>query len=234
LRVGNFRDYIGGNFLALVGRQAVTAVAIWQVSQWTHSATALGLVGLVNILPLLALSLPAGVIADRHDRRRLIALGAVITAVVNVGLAALSLWHTAVPALAPLNWINGLLRTGALLFERHADPATLHFDQPALPLVYALLCAHAAARILTWPARSSITPLLVPTATLSNAITWSTSMIEIATVAGPALGGFLVALLDIPAVYALGAALELMFLPALGRVTYFQPPPTCRNPAQMA
>jgi hypothetical protein len=63
LRVSNFRDYIGGNFLALVGRQAVTAVAIWQVYQWTHSATALGLVGLVNILPLLALSLPAGVIA---------------------------------------------------------------------------------------------------------------------------------------------------------------------------
>jgi MFS family permease len=159
LRVGNFRDYLGGSFLALIGRQAVTAVAIWQVYQWTHSSTALGLVGLVNVLPLLALSLPAGAIADRHDRRRLIAIGAAIMAVVNLGLATLSFWHAAVPALAPLTGANRLLHSVALVFERHTDPASLRFDQPALPLVYALLCAHASARILTWPARASITPL---------------------------------------------------------------------------
>ena len=50
LRVGTYRDYLGGSFLALLGRQAVTAVATWQVYQWTHSATALGLVGFVNVL----------------------------------------------------------------------------------------------------------------------------------------------------------------------------------------
>jgi MFS family permease len=98
------------------------------------------------------------------------------------------------------------------------------FDQPALPLVYLLLLAHACARILIWPARSSITPLLVPNAALSNAITWNTSTFEIATVAGPALGGFLIAFVGIPAVYALGAGMELVFLLALGRVTYFQAP----------
>ncbi|MBI4626692.1 MAG: MFS transporter [Verrucomicrobia bacterium] len=224
LRVRNFRDYLAGSFVALIGRQAVTAVAIWQVYQWTHSSTALGLVGLVNVLPLLALSLPAGAIADRHDRRRLIAAGTAATAVVSLALAAVSYWHAAVPALAPLRWINASLRSLALLFEHHAEPATLRFDEPALPLVFLLLGAHASARILIWPARSSITPLLVPNATLSNAITWNTSTFEIATVAGPALGGFLVALVDIPAVYALGAALELLFLLALGRVTYFQAP----------
>jgi MFS family permease len=90
--------------------------------------------------------------------------------------------------------------------------------------VYLLLLGHACARILIWPARSSITPLLVPNAALSNAITWNTSTFEIATVAGPALGGFLIAYVGIPSVYALGAALELFFLLALGRVTYFQLP----------
>ena len=224
LRIANFRQYLVGSFLALIGRQAVTAVAIWQVYQWTHSATALGLVGFVNVLPLLLLSLPAGAIADRHDRRRLIALGTLVMAAVNVALATLSFWHTAVPALAPLVEMNSLLHRLALVFERHADPASLRFDQPALPLVYALLCAHASARILVWPARASITPLLVPNAALGNAITWSTSTFEIATMAGPALGGFLVAVLDIPSVYALGAALELAFLFALGRVRYFQVP----------
>src|SRR3954469_7855987 len=125
LRVSNFRDYLAGSFLDLISRQAVTAVATWQVYQWTHSSTALGLVGFVNVLPLLALSLPAGAIADRHDRRRLIAIGATIMAVVNLALAALSFWHNAVPHWAPLRTVNVGLEHVALLFERHADPATV-------------------------------------------------------------------------------------------------------------
>ena len=224
LKVPHFRGYLGGSFFALLGRQAVIAGAIWQVYEWTHSSTALGLVGLVNVLPLLVLSLPAGAIADRHDRRRLIALGTTVIAVVNVGLAALAFWPGAIPDLAPLRWANGLLQRTALVFERHGDTALMRFDEPALPLIFLLLMAHACARILIGPARSSITPLLVPNAALANAITWNTSTFEIATVAGPALGGFLIALTGTPSVYVLGAMLELLFLLALGRVTYFQVP----------
>jgi MFS family permease len=224
LKIRNYRDYLAGSFTALLGRQAVTAVAIWQVYEWTHSSTALGLVGLVNVLPLLALSLPAGAIADHHDRRRLIALGTTVTASVNIALGALAFWHAAVPDFAVLRGANALLRSVASVFEHHAGSDALRFDQPALPLVFLLLLAHASARILIWPARSSITPLLVPNAALSNAITWNTSTFEIATVAGPAMGGFLIAYVGIPSVYVLGAALELFFLLALGRVTYFQVP----------
>jgi MFS family permease len=158
LRIPSYRDYLLGSFLALLGRQAVSAMAIWQVYQWTHSSTALGLVGLVNVLPLLALSLSAGSLADRHDRKRLIALGTALVAVLNLALAALSFWHASIPALAPLRWANAALLRVALLFERHTDPASLQFDQPALPLVFLLLGASACIRILIWPARSSITP----------------------------------------------------------------------------
>jgi len=224
LRVPQFRDYLIGSFLALIGRQAVTAVAIWQVYQWTHSSTALGLVGLVNVLPLLAFSLPAGVLADRHDRRRLIALGTAVITGVNLALAGLSFWHASVPDAGLLRAANSGLEAIALLFEKQTPESALRFDEPALPLVYLLLLAHATARILIWPARSSITPLLVPTARLSNAITWNTSTFEIATVAGPAIGGILISVAGIPAVYALGAALEFTFLILLGRVTYHQQP----------
>jgi MFS family permease len=123
-----------------------------------------------------------------------------------------------------LRWANQLLHRIALVFEQHGGTAPLRFDEPALPLIFLLLLAHACARILIWPARSSITPLLVPNAALANAITWNTSTFEIATVAGPALGGFLIAFTGTPSVYVLGAALELFFLLTLGRVTYFQAP----------
>lgn len=224
LRIRNFSDYLAGSFAALVGRQAVTAAAIWQVYQWTHSSTALGLVGLINVVPLLALSLPAGAMADNHDRRRLIAVGTAAIVIVNAALAALAFWPKAVPALAPLQTINETMRGIALVFERHTPIEQLRFDEPALPLVFALLLVNACARILIWPARSSITPLLVPVSALGNAITWNASAFEIATVAGPALGGFIIAWIGTPTVYALGAVLELTFLIALGRVTYFAAP----------
>src|SRR5688500_15500871 len=159
LRIRNYRDYLTGSFLALLGRQAVTAVAIWQVYEWTHLSTALGLVGLVNVLPLLALSLPAGAIADHRDRRRLIAVGTAVVAVINLFLAGLSFWHASIPDVGPLRWANTALHRVALLFEHHSGANPLRFDQPALPLVYLLLLALACARILIWPARSSITPL---------------------------------------------------------------------------
>ena len=47
----------------------------------------------------------------------------------------------------------------------------------------------------------------MPAEALGNAVTWSTSAFEIATMAGPAIGGFIVAFADFPVVYALGAAL---------------------------
>ena len=224
LRGSHFRAYLAGSFLELIGRQAVVAAATWQVYQWTGSATALGLVGLVNVLPLLALSLPAGALADRHDRKKLIAAGTLAIGAINAALAALAFCAAAVPDLAPLRAANDALAALAGLFERDAG-GPVRFDTPALPLVYLLLLANACVRIAIWPARSSIVPLLVPAPLLGNAVTWSTSTFEIATVAGPALGGFLIAFVGIPSVYALGATLEIVFLLALARVAYLQVPP---------
>ncbi len=224
LRVTNYRDYLAGSFLSLLGRQAVGVAVTWEIYQWTHSATALGLVGFVNMIPLLALSLPAGALADRHDRRRIIAFGSAASALLGVALALLSMFHDRVPALAPLRWANTGLRDLALHFERHANPATLRFDEPALPLVFLLLFAIATVRILIWPARSSLPPLLLPAATLSNAVTWGASTFEIATMVGPAIGGFLIAYGGFHSVYWLSVVLEITFCILLGRVRYFNPP----------
>lgn len=224
LRIRAFRNYLAGSFVSTLGRQAVVAVATWQVYKWTHSATALGLVGLVNVLPLLTLSLPAGAIADRNDRRRLVIRGTAIIAFLNASLAALALWHDAIPRTSLLGWANGGLEWLARLLERDSAEFALRFDEPALPLVYLLLLAQACVRILIWPARSSIAPLLVPAPVLGNVIMWSTSAFEIATVAGPALGGLLIAKAGIPPVYALGALLDGLFLLALHRVTYLNSP----------
>ena len=224
LRSPHYRDYLLGSWLASVGLQAVTVTVAWEIYQWTHSATALGLVGLVNAIPLLTLSLPAGALADRRDRRRIIVLAQLTIIVMSVALAVLSIFHAQLPAWGPLRWCNGGLRVIAGFCERRAGPAGLHFDEPALPLMYLVLLVMAAARILAWPARTSIIPWLVPITALSNAITWNSSAFEVATMVGPALAGFLIAWVGFAGVYLLDAVLGGIFCVLLARVVYLNPP----------
>lgn len=201
LRHPGYRHYLAGNFLFNVGRQALNVAAAWQIYQWTNSATALGLVGLVNVLPLFALVLPAGVLADRHDRRLIILSSASVSTLLSVALAATAFYHDRIPHFAVLDQGNDLLHRIALVFERHADPASLRFDQPALPLLYLILAFLTVTRVLAGPSRAAIIPLLIPPSSLSNAISWSASTFELSTVIGPALGGLIVAFWGYSAVY---------------------------------
>ena len=72
-----------GQVVSLIGTQMRQVAVPWQVFTLTHSSAAVGLVGLVEVIPLIAFSLFGGAIADRADRRK-------IMAVSQVGLLATS------------------------------------------------------------------------------------------------------------------------------------------------
>lgn len=215
LRYAGYRRYLTGNFLANAGRQAVSIAATWQIYQWTNSATALGLVGLVNVIPLLLFVLPAGALADRYERRLIIIRCMAGSAVLSLALAVVSRFHASIPDWSGLRAANELLHSIALIFERQVDAGSLKFDNPALPLVYLILFLHAVVRVIGAPARGSIVPLLVPTPALSNAVTWSSSTFELSTVVGPALGGIIVAFSSYSLVYALDVFCSLALVFAL-------------------
>ena len=209
LRHDGYRRYLVGNLLSNVGRQGLSVAVAWQIYKWTNSATALGLVGLVSVLPLIAFVLPAGALADRFDRRKILMRTSAASAALSLVLVLLSAYHDALPNAAPLRLANDLLRSIALYCERHVDPSQLHFDNPALPLVFLILFLQAFVRVLGNPARAALVPLLVSPAAVSNAVTWSSSTFELSTVIGPALGGLLVASSGYTAVYVLDAAFSL-------------------------
>ncbi|MFM1854905.1 MAG: hypothetical protein RLZ83_214, partial [Pseudomonadota bacterium] len=61
--------------LAGTGSSQMVVVALgWQMYELTGSAWDLGLIGLLQFAPALALALPAGHVVDRVDRARLLAL----------------------------------------------------------------------------------------------------------------------------------------------------------------
>ncbi|MFN3431324.1 MAG: MFS transporter, partial [Candidatus Sericytochromatia bacterium] len=64
-----FARYMVGKTLAMIGQSMVVTAIGWELYERTHDAMALGWVGLVLFVPVVVLSLPAGQIVDRHDRR---------------------------------------------------------------------------------------------------------------------------------------------------------------------
>ncbi len=66
----NFRRYVVGLFAFTMAVQIQGTVVGWQIYELTHDKLALGMIGLAEALPFIALALYAGHVADRHDRRR--------------------------------------------------------------------------------------------------------------------------------------------------------------------
>ncbi len=99
MRHRNFRLWFFGQFTSLVGTWMQTIAQNWLVYQLTGSARDLGLVNFVGAIPLVPLTLYAGAIADRFEKRRVIfwcqaammALAFLLAALCWTG--AVRLWH---------------------------------------------------------------------------------------------------------------------------------------------
>jgi MFS family permease len=74
LRHRNFRLLWAGQLISFTGSMMQNAAILWHVSLLVpdeKKGLALGMVGLVRVLPIVGLSLVSGVVADAYDRRRL-------------------------------------------------------------------------------------------------------------------------------------------------------------------
>jgi MFS family permease len=160
LRFRDFRFLLVGRFIMALGNQMLSFAIGWELWLRTHSELALGLVGLVQIIPVIVLSLPAGHVADQYNRKRIVLISQAFLAVCSLGLAALS------------------------------------FTQGALVLVYLCLLGIGISRAFSDPASSTLLPQTVPPSHFTNAATWNSSAWQLASITGPAVAGFLVAILN--------------------------------------
>src|SRR6185503_13330458 len=68
----------------------LTVAVGWELYERTHSALALGLVGLTQMIPMILLILPSGHVADSYNRKRIILLTVLVIALASFGLTAIS------------------------------------------------------------------------------------------------------------------------------------------------
>ena len=90
LRLPDFRRFVGSVLVLTVATQIQAVVVGWQVYALTKDALSLGLVGLAEALPFIGIALLAGHVADRVNRRRVVALATMVM----VGCAAALLFLT--------------------------------------------------------------------------------------------------------------------------------------------
>ncbi len=83
----DFRLLFAGGGVSHLGRQLTVVAIPYQVFLMTKSSLAVGMVGLVTVVPLVTLSLAGGAIADAMDRRRLLLVTQILSAATSAGLA---------------------------------------------------------------------------------------------------------------------------------------------------
>ncbi len=106
----NYRLYWSGQAISLVGTWMQSVAVSWLVWRLSKSPFLLGLVGVSMTLPILALSLFAGVVADRFVRRRVILITQTFSLVQAVVLAALVTWgHPSVQVVLGLVMVMGVI-----------------------------------------------------------------------------------------------------------------------------
>ncbi len=122
LRHRDFRLLWLSQLVSLTGSQMQTVALHWHVYLLTHSALALGVLGLTRVVPIILFSLWGGVTADRHDRRRVMFLAQATMLAGALGLAALT--FTGHESLGVLYGANALLAAAAA-FDNPARQALI-------------------------------------------------------------------------------------------------------------
>src|SRR6266496_2042454 len=93
LRNRNYALLFWGQLISSAGTQMQVVAVAWQVYLLTHSAIALGLIGLVQAIPRLIFSLVGGVFADMFDRRKMLLVIEAVLATTSAMLALCTIFH---------------------------------------------------------------------------------------------------------------------------------------------
>ena len=120
LRTGPFGRYMAGETISMLGTWMQQMAQGWVVAGLTTSAFTLGLINFCAGIPMLALTMHGGIVADRHDKRRIL----IITQVVQIILAVTLGWLVAHGQIAVWHvLVAGMLLGISTAFEMPAASA---------------------------------------------------------------------------------------------------------------
>ena len=198
LKQRDFGLFWASLLFSAIGSQISTVAIAWQIYEITNSPFQLGLAGLFRALPVMLLSIPGGVVADRMDRRWLLIITQGLAALLALSLALLS-----------------------------------YFGKVQVWHIYTVTFLSGAVGIFDSPARTALIPTLVRPEQLATAYALNITWRQIATLAGPFIGGIVIASVGISISYFMDAVsfFSVIFCLALMRA---RPPAIAERKKQSA
>jgi len=162
LRFREFNIFLILRFAMVFAWSMQFIVIEWQVYSLTKSPLSLGIIGLMEIIPAIAMALFAGHIVDQNEKKGLLFKCIFGFSVISFGLFLLT-WPPVVSGYS----------TNIILYS-----------------IYALVFLGGIVRSFLGPTIFSLLSLIVPKKAYPNAATWSSSVWQIGSVLGPAVAGF--------------------------------------------
>ena len=196
LRGREFRLLFIGQMVSFFGSMITFVALPFQLYELTGSTLAVGALGVCEFIPIVTVALVSGALADAVDRRTLVRVSELGSAVVVGALLANSLLGD------PQTWV--LFVCAALLAG-----------------FYALLR----------PPLDALVPRIVPREQLKAAMALEWLRSDVGMIAGPAIGGVLIAAFDVPVTYGIDVATFLVSLGFLSLMRASPPPPDADAPS---
>lgn len=165
VRIIEFRNLLMGRFLFIMGLRMMGTLVGWWVYQLTKDPFAIGLIGLSEVIPALSFALYAGHVIDLSEKKKLLLKGMSFYLLCAIVLLVLSTNYT----------------------SQHLSNINLTY------CIYFVVFCTGIIRAFTGPVFHTLLAAIVPKPILSNATTWNQGTWLTASVAGHALGGFLIA-----------------------------------------
>lgn len=161
LRVPDYRRFLAMRLMTTMSVQIMSVSVGYYVYEMTSDPLMLGLIGLTEAIPAIGISLWAGHLADKYNRRNIL-----------VGCVSLLL----------------LCATGLFLVAMNSK--TLG-NSTVLTLIYSIIFCTGIARGFFSPTNFAFLPQIIDRERLQNAISWNSSTWEVASITGLGIGGLL-------------------------------------------
>jgi len=136
LRNRDFLFYLVARFISSFGQQMLSVTIGWEIYERTESTLNLGLVGLVQMVPMFIFTFPAGHVADNYNRKKVMLWMQVLLAISSAGMAAVSALDAHVIWMYACLFLLGVART-------YIWPASASFLPQLVP-------RNQFARAVTW------------------------------------------------------------------------------------
>ncbi len=173
-----FTWFIIARILFISGLRMTPVLLGWRLYELTGSKLALGILGLAEVIPAIALALPAGVQVDKSNKHRLLSICILLYFFLMLGLLFVT-----------------------------SDRMQEHFNRPAIEWsIYLLVACTGALRAFAGAAFHAFLAQLVPIENLVKAVSINSMVWLLAAVTGPALAGILMGFTNISTAFIIVCA----------------------------